>query len=43
MLNRLLCKDLNEIAVYCETEEQIANSVEHSELAGTLTSHTITG
>ena len=42
MLNRLLYKDLDEITVCCETEEQVANSVEHSKLAGTLTSLTIT-
>ena len=42
MLNRWLCKDLDEITVCCETEEQVANSVKQSELAGTLTSPTIT-
>ena len=36
-----LRRDLDEITVCCETEKQITNSVEHSELAGTLTSPTI--
>ena len=42
MLNRWLCNDLDEITVCCETEEHVANSVEHSKLAGTLTTLTIT-
>ena len=35
-------KDLDEITVCSETEEQVANSVKHSKLAGTRTSHIIT-
>ena len=42
MLNRWFYKDLDEISVCCETEEQVANSVEHSELAGTFVTLTIT-
>ena len=42
MLNRLLYKELDEIIVCCEIEEQVAHSVEHSKLAGTLTTPTIT-
>ena len=41
MFNRLK-RDLDEIIVYYETAEQGAISVEHSKLAGTLASHTIT-
>ena len=41
MFNRLK-RDFDEIIVYYETEEQVAISVEHSELAGTLASHIIT-
>ena len=33
---------MDEISVCCETDEQVANSVEHSELAGTLMTLTIT-
>ena len=35
-------KDLDEITVCFETEEQVANRVKHSKLAGTRTSHIIT-
>ena len=41
MLNRLK-RDLDEITIYYETEEQFTNSEEHSELAGLLTTPTIT-